>query len=213
VTRQGVGEGDFNRKTVFPKWADEFEFDRIYAPEGARGLIANSYHINVTVDDDDRFWLSSGNWKNSSQPNLAPADLNNPAKIRAKKGNREWHVVIKNKMLAGRYRNHILADLAFSKENGGREESVAEDMFVDVPIAVEEAIELEARAATRILEPLAINRPVKVKPLLTPDQKGKVYSEAVLDLIESAEEQLLFQIPSIPTRRRRRVIWRSWSRR
>jgi PLD-like domain len=106
-------------------------------------------------------------------------------------------MVIKNKTLAGRFRNHILADLAFSKENGGREESVAEDMFVDVPIAVEEAIELEARAATRILEPLAINRPVKVKPLLTPDQKGKVYSEAVLDLIESAEEQLLFQIPYI----------------
>jgi hypothetical protein len=198
VTKAGVKAGDFNRKTVFPKWADKFEFDRIYAPEGASGLVANSYHIKVTVDDSDRFWLSSGNWKNSSQPNIPEADLNNPAKIKAKKGNREWHLVIKNKTLAGRYRNHILADMKFSKANGGREESVVQDIFVDVPMAVEEAIELEARAPTRILEPLPISsRAVKVKPLLTPDQQGKIYSEAVLDLIESAEDQLLFQIPYI----------------
>jgi phosphatidylserine/phosphatidylglycerophosphate/cardiolipin synthase-like enzyme len=54
-----------------------------------------------------------------------------------------------------------------------------------------------SRAARRILEPLEIKRRVKVKSLLTPDQKGKIYSDAVLDLIESAEDQLLFQIPYI----------------
>ena len=197
VTKAGVGTGDFNRKTVFPRWADDFSFDRIYVPKGSSGLVANSYHIKVTVDDADRFWLSSGNWKNSSQPNIAPGDLDNPAKIRAKKGNREWHVVIKNATLAERYRNHILADLEFSKENGGREEALVEDVFVDVPIAVEEAIELEAGAPARIIEPLQINRRVKVKPLLTPDRKGKIYADAVLELIESAQEQLLFQIPYI----------------
>jgi hypothetical protein len=118
-------------------------------PEGSNGLIADSYHIKVTVDDDDRLWLSSGNWKNSSQPNIAPADLNNLQAIRAKKGNREWHVVIKNKTLAKRYRNHILADLEFSKENGGTEEAVVEDVLIDVPTAIEESVafELEARAA------------------------------------------------------------------
>lgn len=199
VTKAGVKAGDFNRKTVFRKWANDFEFDRIYAPEGPTGLIANSYHIKVTVDNDNRFWLSSGNWKNSSQPNIAPADLNNLAKIRAKKGNREWHVVIKNKSLASLYRNHILADLKFSKESGGVEEAVVEDVLIDVPLAIEEAveIELEARAAPRILDPITINRSVKVKPLLTPDKKGKIYTDAVLDLIESAEEQLLFQIPYV----------------
>ncbi len=197
VTSEGVKPGDFNRKTVFPRWAGAFDFDRIYVPEGATGLVANSYHIKVTVDDADRFWLSSGNWKNSSQPNIAPADLNNPARIKAAKGNREWHVVIKNETLAGRYRSHILADLEFSKANGGREEAVAADVLVDVPVAIEEAVELEARAAARIFEPLEINRRVKVKPLLTPDQRGKIYTDAVLDLIASAEDQLLFQIPYI----------------
>jgi V8-like Glu-specific endopeptidase len=195
VTKKGVGPGDFNRKTVFPRWASKFDFERIYAPEGASGLVANSYHIKVTVDDSDRFWLSSGNWKNSSQPKFAPADLDKPAKL--KKGNREWHVVIKNKTLASRYRNHILADLEFSKANGGKEEALVADVMIDVPEAMEEAIELEARAARRILEPIKFNRRVKVKPLLTPDQKGKIYFEAVLDLIESAEDQLLFQIPYV----------------
>ncbi len=198
VTKAGVKSGDFNRKTVFRKWANEFDFDRIYAPEGATGLIANSYHIKVTVDDDDRFWLSSGNWKNSSQPNIAPNDLNNLAKIRAKKGNREWHLVVKNKTLADCYRSHILADLKFSKANGGTEEAIVADVLIDVPVSIEqETIALEATAASRILEPITINRRVKVKPLLTPDQRGKVYTDAVLDLIESAEEQLLFQIPYI----------------
>ena len=147
----------------------------------------------------DRFWLSSGNWKNSSQPNIDAADLNDLQAIRAKKGNREWHVVIKNKTLATRYRSHILADLEFSKENGGTEEAVIEDVLVDVPVAIEESVafELEARAASRIFDPITINRRVKVKPLLTPDKKGKVYTDAVLDLIESADDELLFQIPYI----------------
>ncbi|WP_027155907.1 trypsin-like peptidase domain-containing protein [Mesorhizobium sp. WSM2561] len=196
VTKAGLKEGEFDRKTVFRRWANDFDFDRIYAPEGPSGLVANSYHIKVTVDDSDQFWLSSGNWKNSSQPNIAPEDLNNAARIGAKKGNREWHVVIRNKTLAARYRNHILADLKFSKENGGREESFAEDVFIDVPVAVMEAVELEA-PINRIFEAKPINRRVKVKPLLTPDKVGNVYTEAVLDLIESAEEQLLFQIPYI----------------
>jgi len=108
-------------------------------------------------------------------------------------------VVIKNKTLATRYRSHILADLEFSNENGGTEEAVVEDILVDVPVAIEESVafELEARAASRIFDPITIKRRVKVKPLLTPDKRGKVYTDAVLDLIESADDQLLFQIPYI----------------
>lgn len=198
VTSEGVKPGDFNRKTTFAKWARDFDFDRVYVPEGATGLVANSYHIKVTVDDGDRFWLSSGNWKNSSQPDIAAADLDNLAKIRAKKGNREWHVVVRNKALARCYRSHILADMAFSKANGGTTEAVIEEAYVDVPRALmAEAVELEAVAASRIFKPLEIKRTVKVKPLLTPDRRGKIYTDAMLDLIESAEEELLFQIPYI----------------
>lgn len=196
VTKDGVKPGEFDRRTVFSRWASDFDFERVYVPEGPAGLIANSYHIKVTVEDDGRFWLSSGNWKSSSQPDIAAADLGNPARIRAAKGNREWHVVVKNKVLADRFRNHILADLAFSQANGGTEESFADDVFIDVPETFFELVELEA-PALQIFEPKKIQRRVKARPLLTPDKFGRVYTDAVIELIESARNQLLFQIPYI----------------
>lgn len=196
VTREGVKVGEFDRRTVFGRWASDFDFERVYVPEGPSGLIANSYHIKVTVEDDGRFWLSSGNWKSSSQPDIAAADLGSPAGIKAAKGNREWHVVVRNKVLADRFRNHILADLAFSQMNGGTEESFADDVFIDIPETSLESVELEA-PALQIFEPKQIERRVKARPLLTPDKFGRVYTDAVVELIESARNQLLFQIPYI----------------
>jgi phosphatidylserine/phosphatidylglycerophosphate/cardiolipin synthase-like enzyme len=61
-----------------------------------------------------------------------------------------------------------------------------------VPAIALEALDLEAAAAV-VLEPLAVDRTLRVTPLLTPDGKGKVYCDAVLDLIKSARTQLLFQ--------------------
>jgi hypothetical protein len=191
-----IHDGDFDRFERFSRWEDDLStFERVFVPMGASGLVSNSYHIKVTVKDKSHVWLSSGNWKHSSQPVIAAGDLDNPKKT-TPAGNREWHVVIENDTLAERFRNHIIADLARSRALGGTVEAVETQVMVDVPIAALEAIQLEAPAA-RVLQPLAIDRTVKVKPLLTPDKKGAVYSNAVLDLIESAEHQLLFQIPYI----------------
>ena len=41
--------------------------------------------------------------------------------------------------------------------------------------------------------PLELSGKLKVKPLLTPDGEGALYCDAVLDLIASAQQQLLFQ--------------------
>ena len=59
---------------------------------------------------------------------------------------------------------------------------------------------LERPPASHLLEPRQFDGTVKVKPLLTPDQEGAVYSEAVLELIGSARKSLLFQIPYISMR-------------
>lgn len=187
----------FDRIGVFKEWAERFEFNRIVAPEGIAGLISDAYHIKVTVRDDDTFWLSSGNWKaGSSQPIITQEQRDNAADEDLP-GNREWHVVIKNKKLASRFRNHILQDFSRSKELGAGPvpRSKEDETLVDIP--TEEAVVLERRPPGEVLEPKPLKKKVKVRPLLTPDREGAVYCEAVLDLIQSATSSLLFQIPYI----------------
>ena len=38
------------------------------------GLWASAYHIKVAVRDGETFWLSSGNWQSSNQPDVHPFD-------------------------------------------------------------------------------------------------------------------------------------------
>ena len=104
----GPADGDFNRAERFAQWEDDFtdRFDRVFVPIGSSGLVATSYHIKVSVRDKDFVWLSSGNWKRTSQPKDG-------------KGNREWHVIVQNETLANRFRNHILADFEQSRVLGG----------------------------------------------------------------------------------------------
>jgi V8-like Glu-specific endopeptidase len=190
---------EFDRVARFESW-ERFgdRFERIVAPEGTAGLISDSYHIKVTVREDDQLWLSSGNWKmGSSQPIVTQEQRDNAADTDLP-GNREWHVIIRNKTLADRFRNHIRQDFDRSRELGGAalpRSLEAAEIFVDVP--VEEGVILERRAPGRVLEPRTFNKRIKVKPLLTPDKEGAVYSDAVLALIGSARKSLLFQIPYI----------------
>ncbi len=185
---------EFDRIATFKNW-ERFNFERIVAPEGTSGLISDSYHIKVTVRDDGAFWLSSGNWKpESSQPVITQGQRDDAAEEDLP-GNREWHVVIHNETLANRFRNHIQQDFKRSTDLGGA--VLPKSKMEEVEIPLEEAVVLERRAPGEILQPLEITRKVKIRPLLTPDKEGAVYSEAVLDLINSARESLLFQIPYI----------------
>lgn len=187
---------EFDRPSTFEEWEGLGRFHRIVAPEGSDGLIANSYHIKVTVREDDTFWLSSGNWKmHSSQPIITEAQRQEAADVDLP-GNREWHVVVKNETLATVFRSHLLQDFKRSKDLGGGElprRREAVDHFVDVPI---EPL-VERRPPSKVLRPKEFRGRIRVKPLLTPDDDGAIYSEAVLDLIRGARESLLFQIPYI----------------
>jgi phosphatidylserine/phosphatidylglycerophosphate/cardiolipin synthase-like enzyme len=188
----------FDRVEVFDDWARDFTFSRVVAPEGTAGLISDSYHIKVTVRDDDTFWLSSGNWKaESSQPVITQQQRDN-ATSEDLPGNREWHVVIRNKKLASRFRSHILQDFKRSTDLGGGpvSPSLMDETLVDVPIEEATLVE-ERRAPSSVVKPKKITKKVRVTPLLTPDREGAVFSEAALNLINSARESLLFQIPYI----------------
>jgi V8-like Glu-specific endopeptidase len=191
---------EFDRRERFADWDTRFQtkFQRIVVPEGVSGLISDSYHIKVTVRDDGAFWLSSGNWKaGSSQPVITQGERDD-ADDTDLRGNREWHVVIKNRTLADRFRSHIDKDFEESQNLGGGKVPPSKEsleILVDVPI--EEGVELERRPPGRVKQPETFTGRRKVKALLTPDHQGAIYSEAVLELIRSAKKSLLFQIPYI----------------
>jgi phosphatidylserine/phosphatidylglycerophosphate/cardiolipin synthase-like enzyme len=188
-----IGPGDFDRAATFDRWREKYRerFRLIFVPVGSRGLVAMSYHIKVTVRDRRVVWLSSGNWKRSSQPLLGPEEWDDP-QITSQSGNREWHVVIDSPTLGERFRNHIMADYQQSDVLGGTLEAVEPETLVDVPIRIVEGVVLE-RVPDRVIPEKTIHRPVRVKPLLTPDREGAVYSKTVLDLVRSAKTQLVFQ--------------------
>jgi len=195
---------EFDAEKTFAGWAKKFpkRFDRVAVPIGSTGLVQMSYHIKVTVRDDDKFWLSSGNWKNtSSQPIISEEQRENSSEEDLE-GNREWHVIVTSPTLAERYRAHIIQDMKRSHDLGGEEIPVSakdREPLVEVPESL--LAELEAkktrRPPSRLLKPLEVTGKIQATPLLTPDHEGAVYCEAVLKLIRSAKTSLLFQIPYI----------------
>ncbi len=55
-------------------------------------IFPHAYHIKVAVKDGKSFWLSSGNFNNSNQPEIDLSDKTAAAAI-AKKSDRDWHVI------------------------------------------------------------------------------------------------------------------------
>jgi hypothetical protein len=182
------------RQTLGP---DRFQFTWAAVKRKGKvseGIFPRSYHIKVAVRDDEAFWLSSGNWQSSNQPPLdvVPADpkaeIDGPAIWR--KYNREWHVIVEHPGLAETFRAYIDSDFQQAEllQAGERGEAPeAPRAWLLVP--VDEEVERRPRQVTRF-DPLIVkDRPVKVLPVLTPDN----YAEHVLPLIEGATASLYFQ--------------------
>src|SRR5262249_22117660 len=199
-------KNEFDAEETFAAWATRFsgKFERVAVPLGATGLVQQAYHIKVTVRDDDKFWLSSGNWKtSSSQPVIDQARRDKATEDNEDlPGNREWHVIVTSPTLAERFRSHIIQDMKRSHDLGGKEVPVAakdRDPLVEVPEELLELLEApkERRPPSRLKQPLEVAGEIRATPLLTPDDEGAIYSNAVLKLIRSAKRRLLFQIPYI----------------
>src|SRR5206468_12971573 len=83
-------------------WKERFA----YAPavvSGPNRVFANSYHTKVAVRDGSAFWLSSGNWSPNSQPQIPDG----PQPTIYRLGNREWHVIVEDRKLAGIFEKFI----------------------------------------------------------------------------------------------------------
>src|SRR4029077_3247118 len=107
------------------------------------GLFASAYHIKVAVRESSAFWLSSGNWQSSNQPNVHPFGNNNgrlPPQFQ-KKYNRDYHAIIANKKLADISEFYIKRDFEESADQAGQAVSfVQPDLFVPEEEVPEEAV-------------------------------------------------------------------------
>lgn len=157
--------------------------------DGSRRPFDSAYHIKVAVIDGKRFWLSSGNWQSSNQPDIKIVfgQGQDPKPLRTY--NRDWHAIVESATLAKAYRAHIDQDLADAKAFPATEALdvpplptflVPEDFF-ETP-----AEELPARA-TYFAPHSATN--VTVRPLLSPDN----YAKETLAFVKRAKSRLLIQ--------------------
>ncbi|HEX2547931.1 MAG TPA: phospholipase D-like domain-containing protein [Ramlibacter sp.] len=165
---------------------------------------ASAYHPKVAVRDHKAFWLSSGNWSKRSQPDLDPIADPKQAKGMFSKGNREWHVVCENEELARVFEQYILHDLQASQaehEEGASDAALSvpmdtglPDVFVPLDALVSVAVDLAAPADPTEPARLPLKKqPVKVQPVLTPDN----YLKHVNKLVDRASSSLYLQFAYI----------------
>lgn len=159
-------------------------------PKAPVWIYPNAYHIKVAVREDDTFWLSSGNWNNSNQPEI---DLSNVAAARklAETADRDWHVIVTNRALADTFRAFLQHDYTVSHDaiTQAREQHMAIQgagaATLEVPI---EAF-ATGRAPHQFFAPKTLTGNVTIQPLLTPDN----YQPHVLALIESTQQHFYMQ--------------------
>lgn len=167
----------------------KFEWAAIKAKEKTTAsLFKNAYHIKVAVVDQRSFWLSSGNWQSTNQPDLDPLSDGGDAEI-LRMYNREWHVVVDNPALAETFDKYIQWDY----EQAGPFQAQPEAAALDQTLLVPEKAVLREALTPKWIQPLKKRftraAPLRVQPLLTPDN----YAEKVLDVIKGAKKSLRFQ--------------------
>jgi hypothetical protein len=157
-------------------------------------IYPNAYHIKVAVREDDTFWLSSGNWNKSNQPQI---DLSDEAGARliAAHSDRDWHVIATSSSLAKVFRAFLAHDykVASLAEAAAAQAAAGLGMAVpqappppDIPADLVAAV---GRQPMQFFPPLKITGRIRIQPLLTPDN----YQEQVLSLIRSAQSRFYMQ--------------------
>lgn len=160
-------------------------------PEAAAWIYPSAYHIKVAVRDGSAFWLSSGNWNNSNQPDIDP--VNDPAGAQStlKSSDRDWHVIVEHPALAALFEKYLRSDLTVASQH-----QVAAAVTASID-ALSTLATPELPAASRVPQlffaPKTITARMKIQPVLTPDN----YAAVILALINSATRTLYIQIPYI----------------
>jgi PLD-like domain len=157
-------------------------------PKVTSWIFPSAYHIKVAVRDRAAFWLSSGNWNTTNQPDIDP--LTDPAAAApiVKKSDRDWHVIVNHEGLAKLYEKYLLNDLSVASKNPPGPSQMSEAMSALAQLAEPEII-LAARVPQQYFAPKTIKARMKIQPILTPDN----YVDLILALISSAQTSFYMQ--------------------
>jgi hypothetical protein len=165
-------------------------FTNAFAHVGAGMTFASAYHIKVAVRDKKSFWLSSGNWQSSNQPDIDFFAANADRSL-IPRFNREWHVVADSPALAKKFQVYLEHD--FKTASLPIPEAAALEM-PDLLIPVDEflAEETEAAEELEVFAPkkfvFTADDPLTVQPILTPDN----YVEIVAALLRKRPAKTLY---------------------
>jgi hypothetical protein len=153
------------------------------------GIFGSAYHIKVAVRDGRSFWLSSGNWQSSNQPDLDPLANGADNTGVLDTYNREWHVIVDHPAIAQTFEQFIEWDYSHAEPLQAGPEAARLPTLL-MPPADELAGE---EVAPQWFAPQQFEftdgNPVRVQPLLSPDN----YAAKTLELIQSARRTLYIQ--------------------
>ncbi|MFO0974374.1 MAG: phospholipase D-like domain-containing protein [Phycisphaerae bacterium] len=170
------------------------KMSHVWASVGRGLLIPMAYHIKVASRDGEEVWLSSGNWKESNQPDIDPAGQNSTAIGPLRKYNREWHAIVTNERLATLFQRYIEWD--FQEAQRVPVPELVEAELPDLFIPVEALAEPEAPVRATYFDPLVIEREIDIQPLLTPDRDARgrrIFMAHAVAMAKRAERSLLVQ--------------------
>jgi hypothetical protein len=161
-------------------------------PKVDAAIFPSAYHIKVAVRDSKAFWLSSGNWNNSNQPDIDP--LNDPvaAKPQLLKSDRDWHVIVEHTKLSELFEAYLLNDLTVASKHQ-TDSSQAQAALAALADLAQPEVAAQSKVARQFFAPTTITARMRIQPALTPDN----YAAIVLKLINSATRTLYIQIPYI----------------
>jgi phosphatidylserine/phosphatidylglycerophosphate/cardiolipin synthase-like enzyme len=169
-------------------WGDRLTFVKA-SVKGPQRLFNNSYHTKVAVRDSKDMWLSSGNWSPNSQPIIQPGS----EQVIYRNGNREWHVIIKDKELSKLYEKMIKYDMEQASAVAEPETvQLLPDLLVPESFFQPEAVLIQPHPFDP--QDFANNgESIDVVPLMSPDN----YADGILELISNAKNSVFLQFSYI----------------
>lgn len=196
VTAQMLEEAEPNAKVNWALTRND--------PKATEWIFPSAYHIKVAVRDGAAFWLSSGNWNVSNQPDFK---ANNPSASNLSTSDRDWHVVVLDPGLAQLFEAYIRHDFTTAAAGQGAGSAMLHNDIRNAMVAhgVEQqksslvhAIAKPAKLpkpSTLGMHKIFSNVPVTVQPLLTPDPgtMTTMYVDKVMALIKSAQRSIYMQ--------------------